>query len=92
MPSTTQTDDNDSIISKNWVWVPNQPDLFTRGYISEYLPDGKCKVNIVKGQDSTSTSSTITIDQKILENCNPTKFNKCEDMAELTHLNEPSVV
>lgn len=64
MPSTTQTDDNDSIISKNWVWVPNQPDLFTRGYISEYLPDGKCKVNIVKGQDSTSTSSTITIDQK----------------------------
>ena len=32
------------------------------------------------------------MDQDKLENCNPVKFNKCEDMAELTHLNEPSVV
>lgn len=30
--------------------------------------------------------------QKKLENCNPAKFNKCDDMAELTHLNEPSVI
>ncbi|KAF6060561.1 Myosin head (motor domain) family protein [Candida albicans] len=73
--SSTANDNNneDPIISKNWVWVPNQQDLFT------------------KGQES-SHDSTIIVDQDKLENCNPVKFNKCEDMAELTHLNEPSVV
>lgn len=91
--SSTANDNNneDPIISKNWVWVPNQQDLFTKGYITDYLPDGKCKVNVVKGQES-SHDSTIIVDQDKLENCNPVKFNKCEDMAELTHLNEPSVV
>ena len=94
MVSSSRTNDNnheDPIISKNWVWVPNQQDLFTKGYITDYLPNGKCKVNVVKGQEA-SHDSTIVVDQDKLENCNPVKFNKCEDMAELTHLNEPSVV
>ncbi|KAI5956532.1 hypothetical protein KGF54_001007 [Candida jiufengensis] len=75
------------IIYKNWVWVPNDKDLFTKGYITDYLKDGKCKVQI-----ESPHNKTIVIEQSKLENCNPTKFDKCNDMAELTHLNEPSVV
>ncbi|KAG5418597.1 MYO1 [Candida metapsilosis] len=77
---------------KNWVWIPNDKDLFTKGYITDYLEKGRCKVAIVSLDNINHVESTIEIEQSKLENCNPDKFNKCEDMAELTHLNEPSVV
>lgn len=77
---------------KNWVWIPNEKDLFTKGYITDYLEHGKCKVSITSLDNVNHVESTIEIEQSRLENCNPAKFNKCEDMAELTHLNEPSVV
>ncbi|KAI5964177.1 uncharacterized protein KGF55_002119 [Candida pseudojiufengensis] len=91
---TTSKSEDEDIIYKNWVWVPNDQDLFTKGYITDYLEDGKCKVNIVSSStpNSSTTQSTIVIEQSKLENCNPSKFDKCNDMAELTHLNEPSVV
>ena len=79
---------DDDFNNKNWVWVADGDDLFTKGYIIDYLPDKKCKVNV----KNNNKESVITIDSDKLESCNPTKFNKCNDMAELTHLNEPSVV
>lgn len=77
---------------KNWVWVPSEKDLFTKAYITDYLENGKCKVSVVSLDNVNHVESTMEIEQSKLENCNPAKFNKCEDMAELTHLNEPSVV
>ncbi|RLV95098.1 Myosin-1 [Spathaspora sp. JA1] len=82
--------------SKNWVWIPDPDQLFVKGYIADYLADNKCKVIIdpttTVGGGSTSTNNHRIVDQSSLESCNPVKFNKCNDMAELTHLNEPSVV
>lgn len=79
---------DDGFSSKNWVWVPEGDD-FNKGYITDYLNDGTCKVTVVKGSNQ---ESMVIVKNDALENCNPVKFNKCDDMAELTHLNEPSVV
>lgn len=85
----TMTAEDDGFSDKNWVWVPDGNNFFDKGYIADYLSDGKCRVKVVKngGQEST-----LVVESNTLENCNPPKFNKCDDMAELTHLNEPSVV
>lgn len=80
--------EDDGFNSKNWVWVPDNESVFTKGYITDYLSDGKCKVTVVNGNKELQE----IVDGKSLESCNPAKFNKCDDMAELTHLNEPSVV
>lgn len=79
---------SDDFSTKNWVWVPDKDELFVRGYITEYQKDDVCKVTVKKNGSETVKE----LPQKVLENCNPPKFNKCEDMAEITHLNEPSVV
>lgn len=74
--------------SKNWVWVPDEEETFIKGYVIDYLDDHSCKVISKKNnQEITKVYST-----KEINNCNPNKFNKCNDMAELTHLNEPSVI
>ncbi|CUM46006.1 uncharacterized protein AC631_01142 [Debaryomyces fabryi] len=80
--------EDDGFNSKNWVWVPDDNNFFSKGYITDYLQDGNCKVTIIDGNHETNK----IVESDKLENCNPTKFNKCDDMAELTHLNEPSVV
>lgn len=85
--------DDDGFNSKNWVWVPGlEKDTFTKGFVSDYLDDGTVKVTVPQGSNSNNHELTINVPLDSLQNCNPVKFNKCEDMAELTHLNEPSVV
>lgn len=79
---------DDDFTTNNWVWVPDKDELFVRGYISDYLENGQVRVTVKNGAQEIVKE----IDQKLLENCNPQKFNKCNDMAELTHLNEPSVI
>lgn len=80
--------EDDGFNSKNWVWVPDATNFFNKGYITDYLDDGKCKVTVIDGNQEVNK----IVESSELENCNPQKFNKCNDMAELTHLNEPSVV
>lgn len=79
---------DDDFTTNNWVWVPDKDEVFVRGYISEYLENGMVKVTVKNGAQEIVQE----VDHKHLENCNPPKFNKCNDMAELTHLNEPSVI
>lgn len=74
--------------SKNYVWVPDDNEVFIKGYIKDYLDDDTCKVCYKK--DNKEIIKEMPIHS--LDNCNPSKFNKCNDMAELTHLNEPSVI
>lgn len=78
----------DDFAADNWVWIPDKDEIFVRGYISDYLDNGRVRVMVKNG----AQESVQEIDRKLLENCNPPKFNKCNDMAELTHLNEPSVI
>lgn len=74
--------------SKNWVWIPDDDEVFTKGYIVDYLDNNQCKVSYkLNNKDSTKILETSSLNP-----CNPLKFNKCNDMAELTHLNEPSVI
>lgn len=79
--------EDDGFSSKNWVWVPDAT-FYSKGYVTDYLPNGECKVTVIDGNHEHHQ----VVNSKQLENCNPQKFNKCDDMAELTHLNEPSVV
>lgn len=79
---------DDDFSTKNWVWIPDKDELFVRGCITDYLPNNFVRVTIKDGAQDVVKE----MDQKQLENCNPPKFNKCNDMAELTHLNEPSVI
>lgn len=78
----------DDFNSKNWVWVPDESEVYCKGYVTDYLNDDTCKVTVVNGSQEVQR----VVPQKDIENCNPSKFNKCEDMALLTHLNEPLVV
>ncbi|CAK7897017.1 myosin-1 [[Candida] anglica] len=80
--------EDDGFNSKNWVWVPDSRNFFSKGYVTDYLADGQCKVTVMEGNQEQHR----VVASNTLENCNPVKFNKCNDMAELTHLNEPSVV
>lgn len=79
---------DDDLPTNNWVWVPDKDELFVRGNITNYLDNGMLKVTVKNG----AQESVREVPQKDVESCNPAKFNKCEDMAELTHLNEPSVI
>ncbi|WPK26885.1 hypothetical protein PUMCH_004253 [Australozyma saopauloensis] len=79
---------DEDLPTNNWVWIPDEDELFVRANITSYLENGMLKVAVKNGvQDSIRE-----VNQKDVESCNPAKFNKCEDMAELTHLNEPSVI
>lgn len=78
----------DDLTSNTWVWVPDKTDVFVKGNITDYLPNGMVRVSMKNGVHL----DTVEILQASVEPCNPTKFNLCEDMAELTHLNEPLVI
>lgn len=79
---------DEDLPTNNWVWVPDDEELFVRGNITSYLENGMLRVAVKTGVHDFSRE----VPQKDVENCNPAKFNKCADMAELTHLNEPSVI
>lgn len=70
---------------KRWVWVPDQLKAFKKGFV-------------VKEEDQTlhvkclDDDSDVTISVDEVEKVNPPKFDRVDDMAELTHLNEASVV
>lgn len=79
---------DDDFSAKNWVWVPDKDEVFVRGCITDYLANNTVRVTVKNGAQDVVKEMA----QSQLENCNPAKFNKCNDMAELTHLNEPSVI
>lgn len=68
-----------------YVWLRDPKTAFVRGLVVEELPGGKLRV---QGDDG----SQHEVDADVVDKVNPAKFDKAEDMAELTHLNEPSVI
>ncbi|CEP20557.1 hypothetical protein BN1211_0455 [Cyberlindnera jadinii] len=71
--------------TKNLVWVPDKTEVFKKGYVVEPVDDDKVKVRFDDGSEQVIESSSI-------EEVNPAKFDKADDIAELTYLNEPSVL
>ena len=70
---------------KRYVWIRDDEKAFTRGWIVDGLPGGQVVV-----QTDDGTQQEVSPDA--LDKVNPGKFDKADDMAELTHLNEASVV
>uniref|UniRef100_A0A672TAH2 Myosin-9 n=1 Tax=Sinocyclocheilus grahami TaxID=75366 RepID=A0A672TAH2_SINGR len=71
--------------SKKLVWVPSEKLGFEAGSIKEETGD-ECLVELV------DSGKKIKVNKDDIQRMNPPKFSKVEDMAELTCLNEASVL
>eukprot|EP00127_Corallochytrium_limacisporum_P004922 Clim_evm66s191 gene=Clim_evmTU66s191 len=69
---------------KKWVWIPDETDAYRPAHIVSENGD--------KTTVSTKDGDNITIDSDKVEKMNPPKFDKVVDMAELSNLNEASVL
>ena len=70
---------------KRYVWLRDHQAAFVKGWIVEDIEDGRYRVHCEDG-------SQRDVDAESVDKVNPVKFDKADDMAELTHLNEASVV
>ncbi|KAF5665651.1 myosin heavy chain [Fusarium heterosporum] len=70
---------------KRYVWLKDPQTAFVRGWIVEELDGNQI---LVQCDDGTQRE----VDAESVDKVNPAKFDKATDMAELTHLNEASVV
>ncbi|KAL7795837.1 putative myosin type II heavy chain [Trichoderma ceciliae] len=70
---------------KRYVWLKDPQEAFVKGWVIEELEDNKILVQTDKGAQRE-------VDAESVDKVNPAKFDKANDMAELTHLNEASVV
>ncbi|XP_062853394.1 myosin-9-like isoform X1 [Trichomycterus rosablanca] len=71
--------------SKKLVWVPSEKMGFESGSVKEEKGD-ECTVELA------DSGKKIKVNKDDIQKMNPPKFNKVEDMAELTCLNEASVL
>uniref|UniRef100_H3D9D5 Myosin-9 n=1 Tax=Tetraodon nigroviridis TaxID=99883 RepID=H3D9D5_TETNG len=72
--------------SKKLVWVPSEKLGFEPGSLKEEHGD-ECTVELMD-----SGKKVVKVNKDDIQKMNPPKFNKVEDMAELTCLNEASVL
>ncbi|TQV93311.1 myosin type II heavy chain [Cordyceps javanica] len=70
---------------KRYVWLKDPEEAFVKGWVVQEKPGGNLVVQIDDG-------SHREVEPDGFDKVNPTKFDKANDMAELTHLNEASVV
>ncbi|KAM9324338.1 myosin-4-like [Gastrophryne carolinensis] len=70
--------------AKNTCYVDDQKELYVKGLVTERA-DGKITVK-------TDDGRTVTVKEGQVYPQNPPKFDKIEDMAMMTHLNEASVL
>ncbi|KAI0910144.1 myosin-11 [Ustulina deusta] len=70
---------------KRYVWLRDPQAAFVKGWVVEEQADGRLLVQCDDG-------SQREVDSESVDKVNPAKFDKANDMAELTHLNEASVV
>lgn len=78
---------SDNSIFEGLVWVPDEQEIFKKARIIKSVDDGaKYKVQV------QGSKKTHTFKKEDVQRCNPASFEKCDDMASLTFLNEPSVV
>ena len=80
---TKRTDMNKPYDPKKSVWVPNDDGGFVEAILQ--ADDGKKATVMIGHEKKVAKSETVA-------QVNPPKFEKCEDMADLTYLNEASVL
>ena len=81
---------NDPAIQAAWaakrlVWVPHE----SQGFVAAAIKEERGDEVVAEVQE---TGKRVMINKDDIQKMNPPKFNKVEDMAELTCLNEASVL
>uniref|UniRef100_A0A4W5RE83 Myosin, heavy chain 9a, non-muscle n=1 Tax=Hucho hucho TaxID=62062 RepID=A0A4W5RE83_9TELE len=71
--------------TKKLVWIPSE----TLGFVAGSVKEEKGEECVVELAD---TGKRVTVNKDDIQKMNPPKFSKVEDMAELTCLNEASVL
>ncbi|KAF2725375.1 hypothetical protein K431DRAFT_336339 [Polychaeton citri CBS 116435] len=75
---------------KRYVWVKDPNTAFVKGFVLEHHDEGGALSGMLKVQCDDGSQRDVPEDS--VDKVNPAKFDKADDMAELTHLNEASVV
>ena len=70
---------------KRYVWLRDPEVAFVKGWVVEELPEDMLRIQCDNGGQRDVPADSV-------DKVNPAKFDKADDMAELTHLNEASVV
>ncbi|CAI4063540.1 hypothetical protein SKDZ_08G0660 [Saccharomyces kudriavzevii ZP591] len=80
------------------VWIPDEKDVFIKGelrntdIIKNKFTGQEEQIGIVRPLNSTEASNLVQVRISSVFPVNPSSFDKVENMSELTHLNEPSVL
>lgn len=83
---------NDSDDNRRRVWVPDTAEGFLPGWIKSEPTPGKAGPDDTAEVVITTTGEIRVVPVHSLSPMNPPQFDGVEDIAELTHLNEASVV
>ncbi|XP_063723114.1 myosin-10-like isoform X3 [Symsagittifera roscoffensis] len=78
--------ENAEWMAKRLVWIPSDKNGYEAASIKQDLDDDKYKVQLAQGGE------TKVISRDDVSKMNPPKFSKTEDMANLSNLNEASVL
>ncbi|KAL0143517.1 P-loop containing nucleoside triphosphate hydrolase protein [Mucor lusitanicus] len=71
---------------KKWVWIQDDKEGYVRGHVIKEEEEGSdVEVEYERG-------GTAMVSPSKIQPMNPPKFDMVDDMAELTYLNEPSVI
>jgi myosin protein heavy chain len=85
LPEVRGIEGENDFSGKRYVWLRDAKTAFVRGWIVEERPGGTLLVQCDDGTQHEVEADSV-------DKVNPAKFDKADDMAELTHLNEPSVI
>jgi len=85
IPEVRGIEGENDFSGKRYVWLRDPKTAFVRGWVIEERPGGQLLVQCDNGEQHE-------VDAESVDKVNPAKFDKADDMAELTHLNEPSVI
>lgn len=78
-------DEEIDVSGKRYVWLDDSEKTFVRGWVVEEQDQDMLLIQCDDGSQRSVEASSV-------DKVNPVKFDKADDMAELTYLNEPSVV
>jgi myosin heavy chain 9/10/11/14 len=70
---------------KRWVWLKDNKFAFVKGWVTE---ENETTFQVRCDNESIDR----TVDKQDVDKVNPPKFNLADDMADLTYLNEASVI
>lgn len=83
--STDSARDLAEFSGKRWVWVKDDQHAFVKGWVTE---ENGSTLQVRCDNESVDR----TVDGQDVDKVNPPKFNMADDMADLTYLNEASVI